>query len=266
MPGSIAAISEAAAGPIGNHQQGATTKMKKAGLIAVLAVATMVMAAAFISCGGNAEKPAPVKTPTTMPPGHPQIGDAEPQGQGMPMMPPGQQQMGQAMPQGQGMPAMPPGNSPMGQAGPQQPGAPTMPPGAVPGMTMPSMQEAKEKAAQRKVVVPDSVAGKWKSVTLQVKDKKSGSTIKIEAPVGGSVAVPGSNLKVEILMFLPSFFMSGDSITSVSNDLNNPAAGVRITESGKIVHDGWLFENMPDVHPFVHERFQITITGQTPAK
>ena len=246
MPGSIAAISEAAAGPIGNHQQGATTKMKKAGLIAVLAVATMVMAAAFISCGGNAEKPAPVKTPTTMPPGHPQIGDAEPQGQGMPMMPPGQQQMGQAMPQGQGMP--------------------TMPPGAVPGMTMPSMQEAKEKAAQRKVVVPDSVAGKWKSVTLQVKDKKSGSTIKIEAPVGGSVAVPGSNLKVEILMFLPSFFMSGDSITSVSNDLNNPAAGVRITESGKIVHDGWLFENMPDVHPFVHERFQITLAGQTPAK
>jgi len=113
--------------------------------------------------------------------------------------------------------------------------------------------------SEKKIVVPDSVKKSWSKVRLQLTDRQAKSVKDIVAPLGGEVSIEGTALKVKIGEFLPEFSMSGGEITSRSNEPKQPAVRVEIYEQGTLVHKGWLFARMPDVHAFEHPKYGLTL-------
>ncbi|MEJ2181968.1 MAG: DUF2155 domain-containing protein [Nitrospirota bacterium] len=112
---------------------------------------------------------------------------------------------------------------------------------------------------QTQIVVPESVAGKWKAVTLVIENKTTKKSDEVTIPLEGEYAIPGSNLKIEVGQFLPDFKMSGSTITSASNELNNPAVHVDVFEGDKQIFTGWLYSKFPAIHPFEHDTYALTL-------
>jgi len=134
---------------------------------------------------------------------------------------------------------------------------------------MPQMPPMGEQTAQnvdpRTVVEPEDVRKTYSAVSIEVKLAQSGESIaKLDIPIGGSAKVETAdpNLTIEVLHFLPSFLMTDGSITSVDNNLINPAAKVKIT--GEQDWEGWLFGTMPDVHPYPGPKYLVLLTGAVP--
>jgi hypothetical protein len=59
--------------------------------------------------------------------------------------------------------------------------------------------------------------------------------------------------------FLPDFIMDGLTITSKSEETNNPAVSVVVTEGGNEIFTGWLYSKFPAIHPFQHDQYGITL-------
>lgn len=108
-------------------------------------------------------------------------------------------------------------------------------------------------------VVPDAVKGRWKAVKLRVDDKKSSSSKEYAVNLGAGLSIPDSQLVIKVNEFLPDLKIEGNTFTSASEELLNPAVHVQILEEGKEVFNGWLFQLFPAVHPFQHERFSIVL-------
>jgi hypothetical protein len=155
---------------------------------------------------------------------------------------------------------MPGQQMPAGQPG--QPGQPGMPPGQ-PGM-QPGQNIVMPKG-ETKIVVPDSVKGQWKSVIILVESKKTKKTAEYTVNVNSDFKIPNSNLKITVGEFLPDFRMNGLEMTSSSNEMNNPAVGVRIYDGSKQVFPaaykkwGWLYSKFPTMHPFEHPDYSIVL-------
>jgi hypothetical protein len=116
------------------------------------------------------------------------------------------------------------------------------------------------------VVVPPFVAGKWKAVRIAVIDKTNVSQKVYTVPIGGSLAVPASNMSIKVETFLPAFIMEGTTLTSSSNDLTNPGIKVQITEKGLVLFSGWIFSKFPNTHAFMHPRYGFSLLDAVPAK
>ena len=138
------------------------------------------------------------------------------------------------------------------------------PPLDQPTATGPEMEDSEEKAIERKsrtVTVPESVLGKWQSVRLAIVFKETGKLTELSTSLGQISPIPGTDLAVEPLHFLPSFHMGQETITSLDNQLNNPAALIRIYETEKQIYQGWFFLKFPAVHPFEHQTVSIALAG-----
>jgi len=135
---------------------------------------------------------------------------------------------------------LPPGHPPMpgGQGGGQQ-------------VTMPK--------GQTTVSLPDAVKGKWKAVVLVVEDKGNKKKTEYTVNVNSDFKVPGSNLKLAVAEFIPDFKMDGLTITSLSNEPNNPAVGLKVFEGDKEVFKGWLYSKFPAIHPFEHPKYAVML-------
>ncbi len=138
---------------------------------------------------------------------------------------------------------------PVPQAPQMMPGA-QMPP-APGGLQMPK--------SELKVVVPEVVKGKWSGVKLVLEDKSSKKKQEFTVGLNQDSKVPDSNLKISIGEFLPDFRMDADTITSASNELNNPAVKVKIFEGDKEIFKGWLYAKFPTIHPFEHPKYGLTL-------
>ncbi|HHN66347.1 MAG TPA: DUF2155 domain-containing protein [Nitrospirae bacterium] len=110
-----------------------------------------------------------------------------------------------------------------------------------------------------KVVVPDNVKGKWSSVKLSIKNKETNKEEQVTVKLHSEYQIPGTKLKIKVGDFLPDFKMDGLTITSASTEPKNPAVNVTIYENNKKVFKGWLYSKFPDIHPFQHEKFSITL-------
>ncbi|MBI5197662.1 MAG: DUF2155 domain-containing protein [Nitrospirae bacterium] len=110
-----------------------------------------------------------------------------------------------------------------------------------------------------RTVIPESVKGKWKGVTLTVVDRQNSSVEDYTAPLGEKLSVPHSDLVIQVTEFLPDFKIDGNAFTSATNQPQNPAVQVFITEKGQEVFKGWLFQKFPTMHPFQHQRYSITL-------
>ena len=118
---------------------------------------------------------------------------------------------------------------------------------------------------QSTVVVPDAVKGQWKAVVLVVTDKKSNKQNEYTVNLNSDFNVPGSGLKVQVGEFLPDFKMNGLEITSSSNNPNNPAVAVNVSDGGNQIFPpagkkwGWLYTKFPTMHPFEHPNYGIAL-------
>ena len=150
-------------------------------------------------------------------------------------------------------------------AGEQSPLPPNHPPvgGTSPGGDQPHPQVG---TPGRTLRVPESVKGKWQSVKLQVMPKDGGAAQVVTVKLGGDAAVPGSAITVHATEFLPALQVVSDGVTSASNEPVNPAALVSIAENGKEIFRGWLFGKFPDMQPFEHPKYRITLLEGVPAK
>jgi len=158
---------------------------------------------------------------------------------------------------------------------PMQP-TPQMPMQSAPQMPMqPAPQMPMQRAmpmGQTKVVVPDSVKGKWSAVKLIVEDKTTKESKEYTVNLNNDFKVPNSNLKIHVGDFLPDFKMEGLTLTSASNEPKNPAVAVRVLEADKQIFPspgkkwGWLFSKMPSVHPLMHPKYNILLKEGVPKK
>ncbi len=176
----------------------------------------------------------------------------------VPMMPGGN------MPQGQMPPAqMPPSQMPMGQMPPSQ-----MPPAQMPQTQMPPAgQPGMIGKVKTQVVVPPSVKGQWSGAKLIVEDKIAKTKQEYTVKLNSDFNIPNTNLKVHVGDFLPEIKFEGTTITSSSNQPNNPALSVRIYENNKQIFPdpktgkqwAWLFSKVPTMHAFVHPKYGIIL-------
>ncbi len=137
----------------------------------------------------------------------------------------------------------------------QQPPPPPPPPAG--GMGMPGEAGAPPGmmggGPEKKITVPDAVKSSWKAVKIEVEYKKAKSKKVLTVPVNSDSKVPDTDMTLKVGAFLPHFAMSADSITSNSNNLENPAVSVDVMQGGKTVFHGWLFSKFPDIHPFQND-------------
>jgi hypothetical protein len=133
---------------------------------------------------------------------------------------------------------LPPGHAQQGDPGGQQ-------------VTMPK--------GQTSVSLPDTVKGKWKAVIVVVEDKGSKKKTEYTINVNSDFKIPGSNLKLVVSEFIPDFKMDGLTITSISNEPNNPAVGLKVFEEDKEVFKGWLYSKFPAIHPFEHPKYAVML-------
>jgi hypothetical protein len=123
---------------------------------------------------------------------------------------------------------------------------------------------APSERPQFKVVVPPEVKEKWANVTITVDDKKENKQTDYVVELGSELKIPDSNLTVKVGPFLPDFKMSGEVITSSSNEPNNPAVGIVVFDNGQKVFPpsgevGWLYSKFPTIHSFQHDRFSLVL-------
>jgi hypothetical protein len=116
------------------------------------------------------------------------------------------------------------------------------------------------------LVVPPEVTAAFSGVRIAWTDSQSGREGVVDVPIGGSAKIPGSDLEIRADVFLPSFSMSSEEITSTGIGEENPAARIAVVEGGKEVFAGWIFKRFPDVHPFQHPRFSLRLEGGVPRK
>ena len=117
-----------------------------------------------------------------------------------------------------------------------------------------------------KLVVPPEVTAAFSGVQIGWKDSQSGQEGVLDVPLGSGASIPGSDLAVKADVFLPSFTMTAEEITSTGTAQENPAARISVVQGDKEVFAGWIFKRFPDVHPFQHPRFSLRLEGGVPRK
>jgi len=123
-------------------------------------------------------------------------------------------------------------------------------------------QQAIPQKIETVLVVPEGVTKKWKAVKLNVTDKTTNKSQVITVEIGKETQIPGTDLKIFVETFLPAFKMEGGTITTTSVDqTTNPAVKIKVTEKNEEVFKGWLFELYPQVHPFNHPKYALSLAG-----
>jgi len=124
--------------------------------------------------------------------------------------------------------------------------------------------EAAGQKVEYNVVVPPEVKGKWSAVKLIIEDKKTNKIQEYTVKLDSEFKIPDSKLTIKVGDFLPDFKLGAQVITSASNNLVNPAAGVVIYEDGSQIFPesgkwGWFYAKHPTIHPFQHSRFSVLL-------
>jgi len=165
----------------------------------------------------------------------------------------------------------PPQPAPTPAAGPNAPAAATLPAdhppiGGAAGPPGADRAHPQFGGTGRTVRVPDAVQGKWQAVKLQVGKKAGGAPQEVTVGLGGELTVPGTTLKIRANEFLPALQVKDNEITSASNEPANPAALVTIWDADKQVFSGWLFSKFPDMQPFDHPSYRVTLIEGVPKR
>ncbi|MCX8027205.1 MAG: DUF2155 domain-containing protein [Thermodesulfovibrionales bacterium] len=115
------------------------------------------------------------------------------------------------------------------------------------------------KKTEKRIELPDSVRMKWTKAVIVVEDLKNKTRYEQTVNIGSEFTLKNSNIVVRTREFIPDFRMTDTTITTASNELNNPALRIEVYEGDKDIFKGWLYMKFPDIHPFEHERYSIKL-------
>jgi hypothetical protein len=141
------------------------------------------------------------------------------------------------------------------------------PPVGGPGGGAPPSKHPQVGDGGRAVRVPDGVKGRWQAVKLKVETRGGSAPPQIyTVPIGGEVQIPGSALHVQVREFLPALQVQNAEITSAGNEPSNPAVLVAVKDGDRESFRGWLFANFPEMQPFDHPTYRITLVEGIPKR
>jgi len=121
-------------------------------------------------------------------------------------------------------------------------------------------------ALNTEVHLDDAVRAAWAGVVIKVTDRKTGAASTYDIPFGKPTPLGKTGLTLTADVFVPDFVMGTDGIGTRSPKPKNTAVHVTIAEKGKPDYKGWLFGSMPDIHPFPHDIYSVTLEAGIPAK
>ena len=110
-----------------------------------------------------------------------------------------------------------------------------------------------------------AIADAWSAIRIRLVDSESGDEQEFVVEIGQILELGDSGLSLAVQGFVPDFVMDEGGITSRSADPNNPAVRVVISEAGAADYEGWLFAEMPGIHPYPHERYRVLLVEGIPA-
>jgi len=77
---------------------------------------------------------------------------------------------------------------------------------------------------ERQLVLPKTVEGKWKAVKILVRDKTDDEFSEMkQVDLGQSFTLANGTIQVRASEFLPNFVLTQGEVTSLGNELKNPA-------------------------------------------
>ena len=107
--------------------------------------------------------------------------------------------------------------------------------------------------------IPAEVKAKWKSTELALTGKSvAARTAKVA--IGGDVDLD-QGLVLRVLAYVPAFQSESGTVTSASNQPENPAVLVQLLEKTKVLGEGWVFQKLPDFNTFASDRIQVKLLG-----
>lgn len=136
-----------------------------------------------------------------------------------------------------------------------------------PSAPVPQVEEIVPLPAARRaqVVLPPDVQGRWQAVRILVVDRETGRETLHTVAIGEEFLIEGTAIGIRVLAFLPDFIMHGLTMTSSSNELNNPGVQIRIRDAEEELFVGWLFSLYPEAHAYYHPRYGFTLADFIPA-
>lgn len=115
------------------------------------------------------------------------------------------------------------------------------------------------------ITLDPALAAAWNGVRIKVQALDGGEPAIVDVPLGEETVLADSGLHLTATTFLPDMTMDESGIGSASPEPNNPAVQVVIREQGQDDYAGWLFAAMPEIHPFPHDRYSVTLVEGLPA-
>ena len=109
-----------------------------------------------------------------------------------------------------------------------------------------------------KVELGDDVKAKWKTVKLAV-TAGDGKEKTMQANVGGKLALSNGALELNVLAYVPDFQTVGGVVSSASNDPRNPAVLVQLSEKGKVIDNGWVFQELPEFNTYRNAKLKLRL-------
>lgn len=139
-------------------------------------------------------------------------------------------------------------------------GSPTMPQGMPPSGGMSGKPQGDFKSGHE-TVMPDDVKKAYTGVQIRVEKKAGGEPKMFDVPFNKPTPLGDTGLIIEIIAYMPNFFMDQTRISSIGTEPINPACKYTVKEDGKEDYSGWLFAKMPEVHPFPHDVYKISLSA-----
>ena len=117
------------------------------------------------------------------------------------------------------------------------------------------------RPATRELNISQEVRDKWKEVQLQITDTSRQETRLITLQVGTSVRLNEKGERLLIEVYIPDYSIVDKRIESRSNEPNNPAVLVTLTNEGEVLKKGWVFKHYPEFNSFVNKKFHLVLVG-----
>jgi hypothetical protein len=130
----------------------------------------------------------------------------------------------------------------------------------------PSPAAPTENQAVPMEVTEGEEKGKWKAVKIGISDKLKNRDIVATIDIGSTVPIPDTGLTITAHYFFPYFQMKGKKVMSKSNNPENPAVFLTITDSDvkdpkkgdTLKMGGYLFARYA-ANPFNHPRYKFVL-------
>jgi len=107
--------------------------------------------------------------------------------------------------------------------------------------------------------IPADVQAAWKSVELTLTGRDI-ATRKTRVAVGGALKLE-HGLVLRVVAYVPAFRSDSGTVTSASNNPDNPAVLVQLLDKDRLAGEGWIFQKLSDFNTFSSDRIKVRLIG-----